>query len=105
MTAQIIDTPDFTLRPFRAADASAVASKIANWDVIRMLTTPPHPYRRQDAVNHIARVQNDDWHWVIDIGGPAGSIAIGKHLGRRGRGWSSTSSPTACRRACRISPT
>ena len=81
MTAPIIQTPDFTLRPFLAADASAVATGISAWNVIRMLTSPPHPYAHQDAVDHIDRVKDDAWHWLIDIDGPAGSIAVDNELG------------------------
>ena len=81
MTAPIIQTPDFTLRPFLASDASAVATGISAWNVIRMLTTPPYPFAHQDAVDHIVRVQDDPWHWVIDIDGAVGSIAVDDELG------------------------
>ncbi|MEM7060896.1 MAG: GNAT family N-acetyltransferase [Pseudomonadota bacterium] len=82
MNAPIIDTPDFTLRPFQASDASAVASGIVEWDVIRMLTTPPYPFELHDAETYIAQNADTPWMWVIDIEGTAaGSVGIVRHLG------------------------
>ena len=81
MSAPIIQTPDFTLRPFQASDAPAVASGIAHRDVIRMLVSPPYPYALADAVEFIDKVKDDPWHWVIDINGPSGCVAVDEELG------------------------
>jgi RimJ/RimL family protein N-acetyltransferase len=53
-----IRTRRLVLRPLRAGDAEPLFSLFGSWNVIRMLSTPPWPYRREDAeafVNHAAR--------------------------------------------------
>ncbi|MGR3540848.1 MAG: GNAT family N-acetyltransferase [Hasllibacter sp.] len=44
-----LTTERLTLRPLVAGDAPDIASRIAEWEVIRWLSRPPHPYRLADA--------------------------------------------------------
>ena len=57
MMKDILKTERLVLRPFEAADASRVAHLIGNWNVARMLASPPFPYARTDAVKYIAADQ------------------------------------------------
>lgn len=50
----LLKTERLILRPLRRADAPAIAGLISDWDVIRWLTTPPWPYRLQDAEEFLA---------------------------------------------------
>lgn len=49
----ILKTDRLILRPLEMGDAQAVATQIAEWEVMRWLTTPPWPYRLQDAEDYI----------------------------------------------------
>ena len=68
----VIDTPRLRLRPLEMADAEVIAREIAQWDVIRWLTAPPHPYRLEDARDFIAMVTAENaegHHWAITEAG------------------------------------
>lgn len=49
-----LETERLLLRPFRAADAAAVAALAGSWDVARMLARVPHPYTHEMAEAWIA---------------------------------------------------
>lgn len=73
----ILNTDRLVLRPLDAADARDIARMIAEWEVIRWLTTPPWPYRLDDAI------------WFIGDEASRGSFAItrgGEFLGVAGVG-------------------
>jgi RimJ/RimL family protein N-acetyltransferase len=50
-----LSTERLKLRPLVAGDAEAIAEGLADWEVIRWLTAPPHPYGLADADGYIAR--------------------------------------------------
>ena len=45
----IIRTARLVLRPLRADDDARIFDLIAHWDILRFLSAPPWPYRREDA--------------------------------------------------------
>jgi len=81
MPAPIIETEGFTLRPIEVADIPAMVEGMAHWDVVRMLTTPPHPYRSCDADSFVASAPNRPWLWAIATDRLIGTVEIGSHLG------------------------
>jgi RimJ/RimL family protein N-acetyltransferase len=54
MDGGAIRTDRLTLRPLRPEDAPAIARGIADWEVMRWLTSPPWPYRLADAEAFVA---------------------------------------------------
>ena len=65
-----------------ALDAPAVAHLISDWDVIRMLTTPPYPYRVSDAEAFVADASSRPWDFAVYRGGDLiGMCGITDHLG------------------------
>lgn len=66
MTGGALRTPRLTLRPLRTEDAEPIARLIAEWDVIRWLTRPPHPFRLADAEAFIASGQGIHWAILLD---------------------------------------
>ena len=49
----------FTLRPFRPSDRHDLVAGLNNWNVIKWLVTPPHPYRLDHADKFIADKRDD----------------------------------------------
>lgn len=75
-----IRTERLTLRPLRPEDAEPIAAMIAEWEVIRWLTMPPHPYRLEDAEWFVGRA--GPRHWAITEGGPLmGVVSLKPDLG------------------------
>ncbi|MEX0285646.1 MAG: GNAT family N-acetyltransferase [Paracoccaceae bacterium] len=73
----MLTTDRLTLRPLRPDDAPWIAREIANPDVQCWLTSPPHPYRLQDAEDFIALKQDDPWYLVIEVQGqPCGVVSV-----------------------------
>lgn len=52
--ATVLRTDRFELRKLRTGDAEAIAAMMQNWNVLRMLSSPPHPYTLADAEGFIA---------------------------------------------------
>ena len=53
------------LRGLSASDAQTIADLISDWDVIRMLARPPHPYRIDDARGYLDRAIDYPWEYAI----------------------------------------
>ncbi len=70
------------LRPLVAADADAITDACQDDDIARFIPIP-HPYRRQDAVDYIARTERD-WRSatkaafaVVAVDDPAPGVLLG----------------------------
>jgi RimJ/RimL family protein N-acetyltransferase len=83
---------EFTLRPLQASDAPRIFALISDWEVVRWLAMPPHPYHLRDAEEFIASMatapQTDGCRMeAIDIGGQLAGVvsidlrAVGYNLG------------------------
>ena len=90
--SKTIQTARLKLRRVHADDAADIARLIAEWDVIRWLTTPPWPYRVEDAVDFTATMASDttmaithdgQFMGVVDISqrGKAEDAELGYWLG------------------------
>ena len=55
----IVVTPRLTLRPPLEVDVDAIFSGIASGEVRRMLSGPPHPYRREHAASFVQECMRD----------------------------------------------
>ncbi len=81
IASPIIESDNFTLRPFQYTDAEALARHANDPEVARYLrTTFPHPYFVYDAQRFIDWVnqQDDQYVLAIEVGGEAAG-AIGIH--------------------------
>jgi RimJ/RimL family protein N-acetyltransferase len=58
MLPERIRTERLRLRPLAHDDAPAIHAGLAEWEVIRWLSAPPHPYRLADAEDFIANQKN-----------------------------------------------
>lgn len=72
----MIRTNRLELRPLRAGDEKDITRLIGDWSVIRWLTTPPWPYRIEDAQDFLANMatqttmgitRNGTFMGVVDI--------------------------------------
>ena len=73
--------PDFALRPLIAGDAPRIAELIGDWEVVRWLSGPPHPYKLADAVEFLKtlpdQAKSGACHHAIVIAGQfAGAVGI-----------------------------
>ena len=55
-----IETDRLILRPPRAEDAPRIAEQIGDYDVVRMLSRVPWPYRLEDADAYLATIEARD---------------------------------------------
>ena len=74
-------TADFGLRPLTLDDAPRIAELIGNWDVVRWLSAPPHPYALSDAEEFLAAIpdqaKSGGRHSAIIVDGKiAGMVGI-----------------------------
>ena len=83
-----LETERLLLRPFRAEDAPAVHAHCGNWNIARMLTRVPHPYRRDLAESWIES-HAKDWRsgaeitFCIELDGEAvGAVGLRRTEGR-----------------------
>lgn len=83
----MLKTERLLLRPFRMEDAHAVHTHCGNWNIARMLTRVPHPYRRDLAEIWIGR-HEEDWRsgaevtFCIDLDGDViGAISLRRSAG------------------------
>src|ERR1041385_6446475 len=53
----VIETARLRLRPARAGDEELLFPLFANWDVIRWLSSPPWPYRREDMQSFVRQTE------------------------------------------------
>ncbi|NSX55273.1 GNAT family N-acetyltransferase [Parasulfitobacter algicola] len=74
-------TPRFILRPVIADDAPWIAHEIANPDVQRMLTRPPHPYTLKDAQEFVEQSAQRTDVFVIQGKNPMGIVSCRNELG------------------------
>jgi RimJ/RimL family protein N-acetyltransferase len=82
MSDDVIDTERLRLRRLQPSDAAWIAREVANPRVQRWLTTPPHPYRLEDAQDFIATFGAHPGYRVIEQSGtPLGVISRGTELG------------------------
>src|SRR5689334_9823413 len=76
----VISTARLSLRPGRAADEEPLFPLFANWEVIRWLTSPPWPYRREDMQTFMqvqANTDDPETRYVICLGAdPIGCIGV-----------------------------
>lgn len=80
MDGGAIRTPRLTLRLLGPEDAEPIARMIADWEVIRWLTTPPWPYRLADAEAFVGRAGSE--HRAITRDGRLmGVVTLGDDLG------------------------
>jgi RimJ/RimL family protein N-acetyltransferase len=87
----VIKTNRFTLRPFRAGDAPAIAACINDKTIARNLLSVPYPYSLADAdqwlkrIRNNARRKNPTWvSFAIEIDGNfAGDIGLFKISGHK----------------------
>ena len=82
---------DFTLRPVNLGDAPRIAKLIGDWEVVRWLSGPPHPYALADAEDFLAELPAKQVgltrHEAIDIDGQlAGLIGIDLRANEPNRG-------------------
>ena len=81
MSRRVLTTSRLKLRPLEDRDAADITRLIADWDVIRWLTMPPHPYTRADAEWFIGDKASDG-AFGIEFGGDlAGVISLDDGLG------------------------
>lgn len=116
----VIGTARLTLRPYRLADADAIAESLSDFAVTRMLARVPAPYHRQDAIDWLEpRVSGSkpDWGFAITSGDTAaigllsvelrhGQWHLGYWLNRHywGRGYMSEAAAAAIERFFRRMP-
>ena len=67
------------LRTLEANDAHAIAAMMQNWNVLRMLSSPPHPYTLADAESFIASCRTpgntpEDCAYAIDVDDALGGV-------------------------------
>ncbi len=76
-----IQTDRLLLRKPLQSDAEKMAGMIGQWEVVRWLTTPPYPYKIDDAFEFIAQANQRPWFFVIEAHDVIGAIEISDHLG------------------------
>jgi RimJ/RimL family protein N-acetyltransferase len=79
-----IRTRRLTLRPPRPEDAGPVFRGISDWEVLRWLTAPPHPYLPEHAAQFLAGPGAREC-LVVEVDGAVAGI-VGLHPGRHGAG-------------------
>jgi RimJ/RimL family protein N-acetyltransferase len=63
---ETMTTTRLRLRTPVLADAPRIAMFIGDWDVVKMLAKPPHPYREADAISWIETLdRRDGAHYVL----------------------------------------
>ena len=81
----VLRTPRLKLRPLRYGDAERVTEQISDFEVVRWLSRPPHPYTLADAEEFLDAVVTEDGsglHWAIEKGGTLiGVMGTQDHLG------------------------
>jgi RimJ/RimL family protein N-acetyltransferase len=75
-----IRTERLTLRPPRPEDAEPVFRGISDWEVLRWLTAPPHPYRLEHAVEFLTTPVGTG-ALVVEVEGAVAGI-VGLHRDR-----------------------
>lgn len=89
-----IRTRRLVLRPLQAGDAEPLFSLFGNWNVIRMLSTPPWPYTRANAEAFVNHAANGDFadrtQFAVTLNGyligGIGSRFVGANVWQRGDG-------------------
>jgi len=72
----VLSTARLLLRRLRPEDAPAIADGIADWQVMRWLTTPPWPYALADAEWFIGDAASTGAHAILANGSFAGVVHI-----------------------------
>ncbi len=72
----ILTTKRLRLRPPAQQDAGWIAAEIAHPEVQRMLTTPPHPYRLQDAHDWLAGPARLPGVFIVESDRPLGNVTL-----------------------------
>ena len=75
----VIETARLLLRPVRAGDEELLFPLFADWEVIRWLSSPPWPYRREDMQNFVRQRAEDSAEESFAIclnGSPIGLIGV-----------------------------
>lgn len=78
-----IETARLILRPLDGGDVNAIVAGIGNYDVVRWLSSPPYPYRADDARRFLGSpAARPGRAWAItEDGGFRGIVSIGTELG------------------------
>jgi RimJ/RimL family protein N-acetyltransferase len=71
-----LKTDRLCLRPLRTEDAGDITRLIGEWPVIRWLTTPPWPYRTEDAEAFLAKDRDQEAHAITREGQFMGVVGI-----------------------------
>lgn len=77
----VIRTSRLTLRPLEMTDADVITSLIADWDVIKWLTSPPYPYAVSDATWFIGDESSNGSYAIVLDGTFCGVVGFGEELG------------------------
>jgi RimJ/RimL family protein N-acetyltransferase len=77
----VIETARLRLRPERAGDEDLLFPLFANWEVIRWLSSPPWPYRREDMQSYVRQTEasgsDPETRFVVCLGvTPIGVIGV-----------------------------
>ena len=79
---ETIRTERLLLRPHTLEDAPEYARLISEWDVMKMLTSPPHPFRLAHAQEYLGSLRDVPWSYAITRDGAMmGNLRIGVRLG------------------------
>ncbi|POF34236.1 GNAT family N-acetyltransferase [Roseibium marinum] len=83
MSLPVLKTARLVLRPVAQGDADRIVELVGNFDVARMLSLVPHPYRREDALWWIdqtcAYADGGERAFAIDEGsGLIGAVSVGR---------------------------
>jgi [ribosomal protein S5]-alanine N-acetyltransferase len=75
---ETLTTTRLRLRAPVAADAQRIATFIGDWDVAKMLSSPPYPYREADALSWIATLTSETsaTYALVHANGVIGVVGI-----------------------------
>ena len=76
MSNRVLQTQRLKLRPLDLLDAPEIARLIADWDVIRWLTSPPYPYALSDAELFLSHGDRTNC-FAVDLCGDFGDKFVG----------------------------
>ena len=81
MTRFVLETERLGLRRASMDDVAWITREIANENVHKWLTGPPHPFRASDCVEWIEKQNTDCGIFVIEVDVPLGVVGVETGLG------------------------